>query len=257
MLNSILTFITQIFKKKVAIKDLSKLREDVFASTLVEELMLTRSDISAANANINLAEICKLFIQTEHTRIPIYQDDLDNILGFVHVKDVFKIVATNNQFNLKNILRKPIITTSSRKILDLFNEMQKKRVHIAIVIDEYGGTQGLITIEDIIEKQLGNINDEYDDEPESHEMIIKKNDYYIALGRAKIDDIEKKLEISLTSEESDYETIAGMIIAKLQFIPKTGHQIILSNILSCTILEATPRIIKKIKIEIINLENNE
>lgn len=188
-----------------------------FDDILAYEIMTPRTDVYMININDNLSDYVDELLETRHSRIPVYEKDTDNIIGILYIKD-FTIEARKHGFenvNIKNLLRKPYLVPESKNIDNLFRELQQSKVHIAILIDEYGGFSGIVTIEDLIEEVMGNIDDEYDDYEAKMEKI--DDNTYMIDGQFYIDDLNEELLLNLESEE--HETIGGLIIELLGEIP--------------------------------------
>jgi putative hemolysin len=194
-----------------------------FNDTNVSEIMTHRTEISALSIKASRDEIVKFVNSEKYTRFPVYEDNLDSIIGTLHVKDLLKYLdSQDEEIDLKNLLRKPYFVPDSKRTSDLFKDMQKQKNHIAIVIDEYGGTAGIVTIEDLIEEIVGNIFDEYDD---IELEIVKISDHVYEIdGLANIDDIEDQIKGNLPVE--DYDTLSGFILGYLGRIPNIDEQII-------------------------------
>lgn len=229
-----------------------------FDDKLAYEVMTPRTDVYMININDKVADYVDELLETRHARIPVYEKDIDNIIGILYVKD-FTIEARKHGFenvNIKSLLRKPYLVPESKNIDDLFRELQESKVHIAILIDEYGGFGGIVTIEDLIEEVMGNIDDEYDD----YEAKIEKIDdnTYMIDGQYYIDDLNEELFLNLESEE--HETIGGLIMDFLGEIPdedETGERIV--EIDNCTfkIESVKDRRIDKVKLYITPQEKKE
>lgn len=188
-----------------------------FDDKLAYEVMTPRTDVYMININDNLPDYVDELLEERYARIPVYERDIDNIIGILYMKD-FMIEARKHGFenvDIKSLLRKPYFVPESKNIDDLFRELQESKVHIAILIDEYGGFAGIVTIEDLIEEVMGNIDDEYDD----YEAKLEKIDdnTYLLDGQYYIDDLNSELILNLESEE--HETIGGLIIDILGEIP--------------------------------------
>lgn len=188
-----------------------------FDDKLAYEVMTPRTDVYMININDNLEDYVDELLEERYARVPVYEKDYDNIIGILYMKD-FMIEARKHGFekvNIRNLLRKPYLVPESKNIDDLFRELQETKVHIAILIDEYGGFSGIVTIEDLIEEVMGNIDDEDDD----YEAKLEKLDenIYLIDGHYYIDDLNDELLLSLESEE--HETIGGLIIDLLGEIP--------------------------------------
>jgi putative hemolysin len=156
----------------------------------------------------------------KYTRFPVYEENLDNIIGILHVKDLIQFIESGDRasFNLRNMLREPYYILESMRIDQLFRDMQKNNIHMAIAIDEYGGTDGIVTIEDLIEEIVGNIFDEYD-EPELEIAEIEQLDAlnYVMAGTLNLYEVEEVLKVELPNEE--YDTLSGFILGHLGYIP--------------------------------------
>lgn len=224
-----------------------------FRSVAVYEVMTPRVDIISVSTETNFNELLDLINNTGHSRIPLYHNDLDEIVGIIFSKDLLpfiKNVKSRDSFSLINIARKAMFIPRTKLISSLMHEFQEKKMHLAIVVDEYGGTAGLITLEDIIEEILGEIRDEYDKE---ENPITKLGDNsYIVLGKLSIDELTELLNITF-DENKNYETIGGMIFNHAGQIPKEGYSFQLKNY-KFTVKEIQNKRIKKVQIEIINAE---
>jgi putative hemolysin len=194
-----------------------------FRSVAVYEVMTPRVDIVSVSAETNFNEMLEIINKTGHSRIPIFNEDLDEIIGIVYSKDLLpyiKNVDSRMKFSLNKITRKALFIPRTKLISNLMHEFQENKMHLAIVVDEYGGTAGLITLEDIIEEILGEIRDEYDKE---ENPITKVGDNsYIILGKLAIDELNELLNTTF-SENNNYETVAGMILYHAGQIPKEGY----------------------------------
>lgn len=188
-----------------------------FDNTIIEEIMTHRTEIQALEDTQSIRDAAKLAISVGYSRIPVYHEDLDDIIGIVYVKDLLKYVYKEvpQETKLSDIMRPALFVPSSKQCDELFAEMISCKTQIAIVIDEYGGTAGLITLEDLIESIVGNIQDEYDNEKEEI-FMVSENTFNIE-GTALIDEVEDLLEIEIPAGE--YDTIAGMMVSELGKIP--------------------------------------
>ena len=229
-----------------------------FDDELAYEIMTPRTDVFMIDINDPPEEYMDELMELRYSRIPVCDDDSDNIIGILHIKD-YLIKAREEGFDnvdIREILRKPYFVPETKNIDSLFFELQKEKQHIAILIDEYGGFSGIVTMEDIIEEVMGEIDDEFDDEEED---IIKKagENTYIVSGKAYLDDLSEELNIDLESENS--ETIGGLIFDILGEIPgedDTYETIRYKDIL-LTILSVKDRRIETVKLEIIPEEESE
>lgn len=220
-----------------------------FYNKTVEDVMVPRSDICAINTQATLQDLNKLILLNSHTRTLVYDDTLDNIVGFVHIKDLFVVMANKSPFNLSKIMRKPVIAAASMRLIDLLLEMQKSRTHIAVVVDEYGGTDGIATIEDIMEAIVDKIQDEHDDaEDENNSYIIGNSGEIITSARVEIEILEKALSVQLKNPDDECDTIGGLILLRVGNVPSRGVIIDITDTIKAEIIESTPRVLKKVKI---------
>lgn len=194
------------------------------SNTSVEEIATHRTDIVAVPLEATLAEIKEVLMEEKYSRIVVYEDNIDNIVGVFHVKDLVKYILTDStrmeegNFHLEDIMMQPYFVPFSKKTDELIEEMQREKVHMAIVIDEYGGTSGIVTMEDVMEEIVGNIFDEYDLEEEEDICPIDENSYSIS-GKADLQDVAEQLGIIFEDDE-DYDTLGGYLIGRLGRIPE-------------------------------------
>lgn len=221
-----------------------------FGDKTVEDVMIPRADIIAVKDNTKLDDLNQMIIKFSHTRMLVYNDTLDSIIGFLHIKDLFKVLAKQENFNLKKLIRKPIISAPSMKLLDLLSEMQRKRIHIAIVVDEYGGTDGMVTIEDIMEEIFGRIDDEHDEKLESDIYKIISSNTVLSNSRVKVEDLEKILGVHLKNEGDEFDTIGGLVLAKAGSVPLPGTKIDIAENVELEVIEASPRALKSVKLKL-------
>jgi putative hemolysin len=217
------------------------------SSTIASEIMTPRTDIVAAEVNSDLQQVLDTITSAGHTRIPVYEENIDNIIGLVYAKDLLgEIVKSGAEFKLRDKMRNAYFVPESKPLRSLLHEFQNQKLHIAVVLDEYGGTAGIVTLEDILEELVGEITDEYEETPTEP---IKKidQDTIEADARTYIDDINDQCELNLPEDE-DYETIGGFVFARLGYIPKTGESFDHEN-LKFTITSAEARSVKRVKIQ--------
>ncbi len=220
-----------------------------FGHKRVCDVMVPRSDIAAVNIKASLDEMCTSVIKEGHTRTIIYNDTLDNVEGFIHIKDLFDVVANDKEVSLRKLVRKPILTTSSSKLIDLLVEMRRKRTHMAIVVDEYGGTEGIVTIEDIVEEIVGEIEDEHDDKNNAnHDYTIVSDRAIITNARVEISELEEVIGILLRNKDEDVDTIGGLVMTRVGHMPSIGDIIKISQNVDAEVLDANSRVIKRLKI---------
>jgi CBS domain containing-hemolysin-like protein len=204
----------------------------------VYDAMIPRTDITAVEINDSIEDVKKIFIESGFSKILVYNESIDNISGFVHVYDLFKFPK-----DIKSILREVQFVPATKKIIDLLNELLEKRISIAIVVDEFGGTAGLISLEDIIEEMLGEIRDEYD----TDDLISKQvsENTFVFSGKVSIDKINTEFDIFVP--EGDYETLAGYITSKVGEIPSKGTSLDIDNF-KIIILKADSKKVDLVKI---------
>lgn len=213
------------------------------------DLMTHRTDMTAVDVNDPIADVVKIAIESGYSRIPVFDDDPDDIIGIIYVKDLLKYIGTDlPKHAMKKIMRPAMFVPESKSCGDLFKEMTSQHKQMAIVVDEYGGTAGVVTLEDIVEEIVGNIQDEYDDEEEE---ISKINETTFTIdGMTDIDELDEI--ISNKIPEGDYDTVAGFIISQLGYLPQEGEQneVVFENI-KFTVLEVENRRIEKVRVEIL------
>lgn len=212
------------------------------------DVMTHRTDVVAADVNdTTLEEFLALAIENGRSRVPLYDEDIDNIVGIVYVKDLLQYVGKEVKGTLKSIMREPYFVPETKACGELFKEMRLQRIQMAVVVDEYGGTAGIVTLEDIVEAVMGNIQDEYDEEEEEISKIDENT--FTVEGTIDIEEIDELIGKDLP--EGDYETLAGFIMDELQCIPKSGemNEVVFENV-KFTVLEVEDRRIEKIKVEI-------
>ncbi len=197
-----------------------------FGDAIASDVMVPRIDMTMADINSTYDELIKIFRNEKYTRIPIYQNSTDNVIGIINMKDLL-LYNPEEIFDVRNYLRTVFFTYESKKLSELMIEMKKTAVNILIVLDEYGTTAGLITLEDLLEEIVGEIHDEYDlDEDEPIKKISDTK--YILEGQMKIDDLNDFLELNLSS--NDYDSIGGLIIEKLDRLPTIGDKITIDSL---------------------------
>jgi CBS domain containing-hemolysin-like protein len=229
---------------------LNVLKMDQIRST---DVMIPRADIGAVEVNDSFEKVLEVFIKESHSRVPVYEKNLDNIIGMIHIKDLVKYQNENEgnfeQGFLKKIKREVIEIPPSMPVLDLLMKMQLTRLHMGIVIDEYGGTDGLVTIEDVIEEITGEIEDEHDEQ--NMPMLIKTSpNSFEASARVEIEEFEKISKINFLKDynNEDVDTLGGLVVAIAGRVPQRGEIINHESGLTFEINDADPRRIKSIKI---------
>lgn len=204
-----------------------ELLNNVFAfnDIIVSEIMTPRTDMFAIEVNDDVNELLDEIDEYKYSRIPVYEDTIDNIEGILFIKDILKAVKTGKKLNIRDIMREPYFVPESKEIDELFRELQKSKQQMAIVIDEYGGTAGLITMEDIIEELMGNIFDEYDDDEIDYKKIDENT--YLVSGSSTLYDIKRLFDIEIP--EGDYETLSGYLLEKLGRIPEEDEKVVIED----------------------------
>jgi CBS domain containing-hemolysin-like protein len=218
-----------------------------FTHTLVREIMIPRTEIRAISTQATIEEIIKEVIESRHTRIPVYRNTIDNIIGILNVKDLLifwmKQIAKED---ILAILTKPYYIPETKNTHLLFHELKENKKHVAIVIDEYGGTSGLVTLEDLLEEIVGELHDENDMIPAADGISLAPDGSMIVDGRTEIEKIEEHLNISLN--KGRYETLSGFILNSTKRIPLTGEKFKIEG-LEILIENADERSIKKVKVK--------
>jgi CBS domain containing-hemolysin-like protein len=217
------------------------------SNSTADEIMTPRTDIVAVEVNSDLQQVLQTITSGGHTRIPVYEEKIDNIVGLIYAKDLLAEIGKNpDDFNLREKLRKVYFVPETKPLRVLLHEFQNQKLHISIVLDEYGGTAGIVTLEDILEELVGEITDEYEETPAEPVKKIDQNTIE-ADARTYIDDLNDKFDLNLPEDE-DYETIGGFVFSRLGYIPKAGESFDYEN-LTFTIASAEARKIKRIKIQ--------
>jgi CBS domain containing-hemolysin-like protein len=217
----------------------------------VGDIMVPRNNINAIEKRTKLEEIKNIILEKEHSRMPIYSKNLDNVMGFIHCKDLIKFIYDDKiKFKISDITRKILYVPHSMKITNLLIKMRSSGVHIAIILDEYGGTDGIITIEDIIEEIVGDIKDEHDILEDNIYLTKKKisNDVFHFGGRVDIEEVEEMLEVKISeNEDGDFETIGGFMFFILKKVPEISEYFKRGD-LSFKVIDSDSKSIKLIEI---------
>ncbi len=191
-----------------------------FGDSLARDIMVPRIDMDFVEDTVNYDELVAAFEENMYTRLPVYHETRDNVVGIVNLKDIFFYKGSKEDFRIEDFLREPYFTYEYKKTSELLREMRKESIALAIVLDEYGATAGLVTVEDLIEEIVGEIRDEYDEDEEDVITSVGENEY-LADGAAKLEEINEALGLSLASE--DYDSIAGHVIFLLDHLPTEGE----------------------------------
>lgn len=222
-----------------------------FGEMTVSDIMIPRTDIVAVEHGLPLDELKQVVVKEQHSRIPVYRENLDHITGFLHIKDVAVRVFTGKPFDVEELMRQILFVPPSMKVMDLLVKMRHSSVHIAIVVDEYGGTDGLVTMEDIVEEIVGEIQDEHDDEEEIPVYTWLDERTIEADARMEIEELDECFgsRMVLRDDEEDFDTVGGLVFTHLGHVPEAGEEFDYPTGMRITVLEAEPRAVKKVRIE--------
>lgn len=216
--------------------------------TQVQEIMTPRTDVVAVPNTATTAEIAQVIIESGHSRIPVYKEVKDNIVGIIFAKDVLAFVLNHgcdlSADTAENIMRPPFFVPETKNVLGLLQEFKLRKQHLAVILDEYGGTSGVVSVEDVVEEIIGDIEDEHD-APREEDITVTTEGTYLVAGRSSLDDINEKLPLELESEEVD--TVGGYISLVAGRVPKKDERFIISNALF-VIMEADAKQVHRIEI---------
>ena len=216
----------------------------------IEDVMIPRADIDAVSIETTLNDLVNFIDKTKHSRIPVFENNLDKVLGMIHIRDLFEKIHQRNTKKstkiAKKMIRKILFSSPSMKVIDLLLKMRSEQIHMAIVIDEFGGTNGIVTIEDLVEEIVGEIKDEHDFEEVDEIKKISKKSFEIS-ARISLEEFEKRLNVKLNIDERDeIDTLGGFIFFLLGRIPGRGEVVSYKKNIEFTIIEADTRRIKRI-----------
>lgn len=250
--NELLTFVNVSHEEGVIESEEREMITNVvdFGDSLAKDVMVPKMDVEFANIEYNYAELMECYNKKKFSRMPVYRESRDNILGTINLKDIFFYEGSQENFKIEDVMREPYFTYEYKKISELFFEMKQESISMAIVLDEYGATAGLLTIEDLIEEIVGEIRDEYDGYEEDEITMLDESNY-ILLGVAKLDDVNERLGIPLESE--DFDSIAGHIINLLDHFPDAGETVS-DQYAEYTVIEAEKNRIDKVKVHLLPQE---
>lgn len=189
--------------------------------SVAKDIMIPRIDMIFINIEADFEELLEVFRRERYTRLPVYKDTTDNVVGIINIKDML-LIKDREHFSIEEHLRQPLYTFESKKLSELMVEMRKTSNNIVIVLDEYGATAGLVTLEDILEEIVGDIRDEYDEDEENELILIQEGEYLVE-GSMKLDDLNDKLGLKLISE--DYDSVGGLVIEQLDHLPSQGEAV--------------------------------
>ena len=217
----------------------------------IEDVMIPRADIDAVSIETTLNDLVSFIDKTKHSRIPVFENNLDKVLGMIHIRDLFEKIHQRNTKKkgtkvAKKMIRKILFSSPSMKVIDLLLKMRSEQIHMAIVIDEFGGTNGIVTIEDLVEEIVGEIKDEHDFEEVDEIKKISKKSFEIS-ARISLEEFENRLNVKLNIDERDeIDTLGGFIFFLLGRIPGRGEVVSYKKNIEFTIIEADTRRIKRI-----------
>lgn len=199
-----------------------------FAELEVRDAMITRSQMDVIKAGDSIERIIAYVVETAHSRFPVIGEDKDEVLGILHAKDLLKYTLNPEQFNLSAVLRSAVFVPESKPLNLLLKEFREQRNHMAIVVDEYGGTSGLVTFEDIIEQIIGDIEDEFDEDDSADNIFAVSSERWRIKATTEIEDINEYFGTDFSNEEAD--TIGGLIIQELEHLPVRGEKVSLGGL---------------------------
>jgi magnesium and cobalt transporter len=231
-------------QERALIANVLRLRE-----TTADDVMVPRADIVAMRVDVTLEEALQQIRAEGHSRLPVYREQLDDIVGMVHIKDVIAYVGRPDAFSLEAILRKPLMVAPQMPVLDLLLQMRQQRMHLALVIDEYGGVDGLVTIEDLVETIVGDISDEHD-EVEASMMVERADGTLDVNARLPVEEFESRMGPVLSEDErdSDINTVGGLVFTLAGRVPAKGEVISHPSGIEFRVLDADPRRIRRLRV---------
>jgi magnesium and cobalt transporter len=231
-------------QERALIANVLRLRE-----TTADDVMVPRADIVAMRVDVTLEQALEQIRAEGHSRLPVYREQLDDIVGMVHIKDVFAYVGRPEAFSLEAILRRPLMVAPQMPVLDLLLQMRQQRMHLALVIDEYGGIDGLVTIEDLVETIVGDISDEHDEVQAA--MVVERADGALDINaRLPVEEFESRMGPVLSEDErdADIDTVGGLVFTLAGRVPAKGEVISHPSGIEFRVLDADPRRIRRVRV---------
>ncbi|KCZ90115.1 transporter associated domain-containing protein [Hyphomonas johnsonii] len=228
-----------------------RLRIVEFQQMRVEDVMVARAEVKAVEVGMEFADLLKYFAEVTHSRLPVFRESLDDPIGFVHIKDLVKELATGGEVAkrpLERLHREVLYVPPSMKLTDLLVKMQSTRIHLALVVDEYGGTDGLVSLEDLVEEIVGDIEDEHDDE---EPMFVRRSQrIWEADARTEIEDFaeETGIDLALADMETDIETLGGVVFALAGKVPVRGEVLRHPSGVEIEVMDADARRIRRLRL---------
>jgi magnesium and cobalt transporter len=217
--------------------------------TTADDVMVPRADIIAMRVDVSLEEALQQIRAEGHSRLPVYREQLDDIVGMVHIKDIFAYVGRPDAFSLEAVLRRPLMVAPQMPVLDLLLQMRQQRMHLALVIDEYGGVDGLVTIEDLVETIVGDIADEHDEVQAA--MVIERPDGALDINaRLPVEEFEHRMGPVLSEDErdADIDTVGGLVFTLAGRVPTKGEVISHPSGIEFRVLDVDPRRIRRLRV---------
>ena len=223
-----------------------------FGDSLAKEVMIPRIDMTFLQADATFEELIEIYRENKYTRLPVYEDSTDHVIGIINMKDVI-LIESLEKFSIRDIIREPFFTYEHKNTADLFVEMRKSSIPLAIVLDEYGVTAGMITLEDLLEEIVGEIRDEYDSDEE--DAIVRLSEYeYMILGSTNLDDVNDELEVNFESD--DYDTIGGYCLQLLDHLPEEKETLFTEDGCVIKIIEVDKNRIERVYIRVPETDKN-
>jgi len=219
-----------------------------FGEQTAGEIAVTRGDIMAVPVDISFDDLFQAFADAGHSRLPVYGESLDDVVGMVHIKDVFMAsVDASRERSLKALMREPLFVPESMGVIELLARMRSQRIHLAIVVDEFGGTEGLVTIEDVVEEIVGDIEDEHD-EAEAGMLMLLEDGLWEADARLELDELAEAVDRRLSSDEDEVDTLGGLMFLLAGHIPAKGECVTHASGWKLETIDSDPRKIIRVRL---------
>lgn len=220
-----------------------------FGERQVDDVAVPRGDIIAIDESASFDDLIALFAEADHSRLPVYRDTLDNVVGMIHIKDAFAVLARKEKppKSLEKLVRQPLFVPQAMSAMELLVEMRAKRTHLAIVVDEYAGTEGLVTIEDLVEEIVGDIEDEHDDAPE--ELLVARGDgVWDGDARVEIEELARLLDPRFGEDDHDVDTLGGLVVMLAGHVPQQGEVMAHASGWMLEVLQADDRHVERVRL---------
>jgi CBS domain containing-hemolysin-like protein len=219
-----------------------------FGDRTVGEVAVTRGDIVSVRSTVTFDELIAAFAEAEHSRLPVTGENLDEVIGMIHIKDVFKAQKDPTRpRTIEGLLRAPLFVPESMGVLDLLARMRTERVHLAIVVDEFGGTEGLVTIEDVVEEIVGEIEDEHDEQAAGMLTMLEEG-WWVAVARIELEELASIVDRNLASDDDEVDTLGGLVFLLTGHIPAKGESVLHSSGWRLEAVESDPRKIVRVRL---------